>query len=48
MQFGEVDIPKQVVDARRDGNLAVFAGAGVSVGPPSNLPGFDGLVELVA
>jgi len=48
MRFGEVDIPQELIDARRNGNLAVFAGAGVSVGPPSNLPGFDELVRRVA
>ena len=37
-----------MIDARREGKLAVFAGAGVSVGSPSNLPGFDGLVKCVA
>lgn len=48
MRFGEVDIPRDLVRARREGELAVFAGAGVSVGPPSNLPGFDELVRRVA
>jgi hypothetical protein len=48
MRFGEVDIPQELIDARRNGDLAVFAGAGVSVAPPSNLPGFDDLVKLVA
>lgn len=48
MRFGEVDIPRDLVKARREGELAVFAGAGVSVGPPSNLPGFDELVRRVA
>lgn len=48
MRFGEVDIPQELINARREGDLAVFAGAGVSVGPPSNLPGFDELVRCVA
>jgi hypothetical protein len=48
MQFGKVDIPRDLIEARRKGELVVFAGAGVSVGPPSNLPGFRQLVENVA
>jgi len=48
MLFGEVDIPDQLVEARREGNLVVFAGAGASKGVPSELPGFRGLVKRVA
>ena len=48
MIFGKVDVPRELVRARESGNLAVFAGAGVSVGHPSNLPGFEELVSQVA
>jgi len=48
MRFGSVDIPVDLVNARQNGKLAVFAGAGVSMGPPSNLPSFEGLVDVVA
>ncbi|MEO5820503.1 MAG: hypothetical protein ABIT71_08340, partial [Vicinamibacteraceae bacterium] len=30
-----VDLPKDLVDAQRAGRLVIFAGAGVSMGPPS-------------
>jgi hypothetical protein len=36
----EVDLPEQLISAQRDGNLVIFAGAGVSMGAPSNLPDF--------
>jgi hypothetical protein len=48
MRFGSVNIPRTLVDARKQGRLAVFAGAGVSIDPPSNLPSFNGLVDEVA
>lgn len=40
------DIPTQVIEAHRDGNLLLFCGAGISV--PAGLPTFARLVELVA
>ena len=43
-----VDIPEGLLDAQRDGRLVVFAGAGVSMGPPSNLPDFDALAAQIA
>jgi NAD-dependent SIR2 family protein deacetylase len=47
MHFGCVDLPTELVDSRRSGNLAVFAGAGVSMPAPSNLPDFKDLaIEL--
>jgi SIR2-like domain len=44
----EVNIPEALISAQRDGQLAVFAGAGVSMGAPSNLPNFDDLAEQIA
>jgi hypothetical protein len=44
----DVDIPEALLDAQRDGHLVIFAGAGVSMGPPSNLPGFDTLATQIA
>lgn len=35
-----IELPDQLELARVSGKLVVFAGAGVSMGPPSNLPGF--------
>ncbi len=43
-----VDLPESLIDAQRSGALVVFAGAGVSIGPPSNLPNFEQLAAQVA
>jgi hypothetical protein len=44
----DVDIPEALFAAQRDGRLVVFAGAGVSLAPPSNLPGFADLAKQIA
>jgi hypothetical protein len=44
----DVDLPQELVTAQRDGHLVIFAGAGVSMGPPSNLPAFDALATDIA
>ena len=44
----DVDLPQALVSAQRDGRLVVFAGAGVSMGPPSNLPSFDALAAAIS
>src|SRR5438105_2404040 len=44
----EVNVPDALIKAQRDGKLVVFAGAGVSMGPPSNLPSFDDLAQAVS
>lgn len=31
--FGDVEIPAELVDAQREGELVLFVGAGVSIGP---------------
>jgi hypothetical protein len=43
----EVNLPEEVLSALQDGQLVVFAGAGVSMSPPSNFPDFDGLAARV-
>jgi len=43
-----VDLPGSLIDDQRNGTLVVFAGAGVSIGPPSNLPDFKQLAAQVA
>lgn len=43
-----VDLPEEVLDAQGSGHLVVFAGAGVSVPAPSNLPLFPELADQVA
>jgi hypothetical protein len=47
-RFGEVDFPPAILAAQREGMLVVFAGAGVSIPPPSNLPSFWKLAEILA
>ena len=48
MTIGGVDFPQPLLNALRDGRLVVFAGAGVSMGPPAGLPSFRELAEEVA
>ena len=48
MKIGGVDFPEPLLNALRDGKLVVFAGAGVSMGPPARLPSFRKLAEKVA
>ena len=48
MIIGEVNWPDALLSAQREGRLVVFAGAGVSMGAPSSLPGFEGLVDQLA
>lgn len=43
-----VNLPEEVLDAQAAGHLVVFAGAGVSVPPPSDLPLFAQLADQVA
>lgn len=47
MQFCGVLIPDSVFEAAFSGNLVVFAGAGVSVPPPVELPLFNSLVDRI-
>ncbi|HEY0782668.1 MAG TPA: SIR2 family protein, partial [Thermoanaerobaculia bacterium] len=46
-RFGDLDLPPDLDNALAEGRLVVFAGAGVSVSPPSSLPTFDGLTEEI-
>jgi hypothetical protein len=48
MKIAGVDFPEPLLNALRDGRLVIFAGAGVSMGPPANLPDFGRLAERVA
>ena len=47
MIFAGVRLPDEIRIALEQGQLAVFAGAGVSVPPPSDLPMFNGLAERI-
>ena len=48
MQHGYIDFPDSIMDAVRNDHLVIFAGAGVSMGPPASLPDFPLLASLVA
>jgi hypothetical protein len=44
----DVDLPQALVAAQREGSLVIFAGAGVSMGPPANVPSFEDLIVQIA
>ena len=44
----ETNLPDPLLSAQREGGLVVFAGAGVSMGPPANLPSFKDLALRLA
>ena len=48
MKISGVEFPEPLLNASRDGRLVIFAGAGVSMGPPANLPSFRRLADEVA
>ena len=48
MKISGIDFPGTLLSALRDSNLVVFAGAGVSMGEPANLPDFRQLARKVA
>jgi hypothetical protein len=47
MRLHDVDLPQPIIDARKQGRLVLFAGAGVSMGPPSNYPNFEDLATEI-
>lgn len=47
-RLGSLDFDDRILDAIEDSKLVVFAGAGVSMGPPSNLDNFWKLAEKIA
>ncbi len=47
-QLGPLQIPYKLIDAIRANRLVIFAGAGVSVGSPANLPDFLTLAKEIA
>ena len=47
-RLGNLDFDYRILDAIKDGKLVIFAGAGVSMGPPSNLDDFRKLAEKIA
>ncbi|PNR89086.1 hypothetical protein CN13_04140 [Petrotoga sp. HKA.pet.4.5] len=47
MWIGEIEVPEELINAQAERKLVIFAGAGVSMSPPSNLPNFEKLVREV-
>lgn len=47
-KLGTIDFDDRILDALRDDELVVFVGAGVSMGPPSNLASFEKLAKDIA
>jgi hypothetical protein len=47
MLIASVDFPDPVLDALRESRLVIFAGAGVSVPPPSSYPDFGQLADRI-
>ena len=47
MRIRQIDFPPAVIEAQRSGRLVLFAGAGVSIDPPSNYPDFKALASEV-
>jgi len=47
MRIKGVEFDDRLLAAQREGSLVVFAGAGVSMGPPSNYPSFKELAEKI-
>jgi len=48
IKLGTIHFDDRIIDALRDDQLVVFAGAGVSMGPPSNLSSFWKLTSDIA
>jgi NAD-dependent SIR2 family protein deacetylase len=48
MRIGQMDVPEPLLEAQRNGSLVVFAGAGVSMTPPSGYPSFEDLARQIA
>ena len=48
MKIKGMDFPRPILNALRDSRLVVFAGAGVSMGSPAELPSFRKLAEAIA
>jgi hypothetical protein len=47
-RLGPIQIKYDILEAIHDDELVVFAGAGVSIGPPANLPDFEKLAKEIA
>lgn len=47
MFFADVRLPDEIRIALEEGRLVIFAGAGISMPPPSSLPSFNGLAAEI-
>lgn len=47
-KLGPIEFDDRIINALRDNSLVIFAGAGVSMGAPSNLPSFEKLASSIA
>ena len=48
MLLNNINYPNEILDALEDNKLVIFAGAGVSMGKPTGLPGFGKLADEIA
>ena len=48
MRIAGINFPVPLLNALRDGELVIFAGAGVSMGEPACLPNFKHLAQMIA
>ena len=48
MFLNGIDFPNQIVDAIKNRNLVVFAGAGVSADRPTASPNFENLTKEIS
>lgn len=48
MKINSINFPYKLIEAIRTENIVIFAGAGVSMGEPANLPDFNTLANSIA
>ncbi len=48
MKIAGIQFPESLLTALRNHQLVVFAGTGVSMGEPANLPDYKGLANIFA
>lgn len=48
MIINGINYPEEVIEALKNDRLVIFAGAGVSMGSPTNLPSFRELTKIIA
>ncbi|MBG0564916.1 SIR2 family protein [Actinoplanes aureus] len=48
MWIGQVELPQELIDAHRAGDLVIFVGAGASIASPADLPDFKKLSDEIA